>query len=146
MSLVCPLCGNVAVSKHSQLMTHIKLMHADHPNFMIQCNQQGCKRTFRKFTLYRNHIYAFHGTALDEPTVSPHSCGETRGNPAVTGTMTTSPVAWVNSVECTLFLHAVHVHYLLRWLGRVPWDKRAFQPTIPGSQSLHVGSSGSAFI
>jgi len=31
MSLVCPLCGDVAVSKHSQLMTHIRLMHADDP-------------------------------------------------------------------------------------------------------------------
>lgn len=89
MSLVCPLCGDVTVSKHSQLMTHIRLLHADDPNFMIQCNRQGCKRTFRKFTVYRNHIYAFHGTALDETTVTPHSCGEISGNPPVTGIMTT---------------------------------------------------------
>ena len=89
MSLICPLCGDVTVSKHSQLMTHIRLLHADDPNFMIQCNRQGCKRTFRKFTVYRNHVYAFHGTALDETTVTPHSCGETSGNPPVSGIITT---------------------------------------------------------
>ena len=89
MSLVCPLCGDVTVSKHSQLMTHIRLLHADDPNFVIQCNRQGCKRTFRKFTVYRNHIYAFHGTALDETTVTPHLCGETSGSPPEIGNMTT---------------------------------------------------------
>lgn len=62
MSFVCPLCGDVTVAKQAQLMTHIRLLHADDPNFMIQCNRQGCKRTFRKFTVYRNHIYAFHDT------------------------------------------------------------------------------------
>ena len=25
-------------------------------------NMQGCKRTFKKFTVYRNHVYAFHDT------------------------------------------------------------------------------------
>ena len=62
MPLVCPLCGEVTAAKHAQLMARIRLLHADDPNFMIQCNRQGCKRTFRKFTVYKNHVYAFHGT------------------------------------------------------------------------------------
>lgn len=62
MPLVCPLCGKVIAVKYAQLMAHIRLLHADDPNFMIQCNRQGCKRTFRKFTVYKNHVYAFHDT------------------------------------------------------------------------------------
>ena len=58
MSLVCPLC-DVTVSKHSQLMTHIRLLHADDPNFMIQCNRQGCKRTFWKFTVTETTFMLF---------------------------------------------------------------------------------------
>ena len=42
------------------LLTHITLEHADHPNFQIQCNLQGCCHTFQKFTVYRNHINQFH--------------------------------------------------------------------------------------
>ena len=64
---VCPLCGDVRVTAMNQLMTHILLMHADSPNFMIQCNLQGCKKTFRKFTVYSNHVYSFHDTALNHP-------------------------------------------------------------------------------
>ena len=73
MSLVCPLCGDFTVAKHGQLMTHIRVMHADDPNFMIQCDRQGCKRTFRKFAVYRNHIYAFHDTTEDTGETSDHA-------------------------------------------------------------------------
>lgn len=63
MVLICPICVGVRVAALHQLMTHIRVMHADEPQFMIQCNLQGCKRTFRKFTVYRNHVYAFHDTS-----------------------------------------------------------------------------------
>ena len=36
-------------------------MHADMPNFILQCNLQGCCRTFTHFLTYRNHVYSFHG-------------------------------------------------------------------------------------
>lgn len=58
--------------KLAHLMTHMRLLHADDPNFLIQCNLQGCKRTFRKFTVYRNHIYAVHDTTeWSEPPLVP---------------------------------------------------------------------------
>ena len=63
---ICPLCGDVGVPKLNQLMTHIRVMHADDPQFLIQCNLQGCRRTFRKFTVYRNHVYGFHDSTLHE--------------------------------------------------------------------------------
>ena len=44
----------------SFMLTHIRLQHAHLPNFKIQCNLQGCKQTYTKFTVYRNHIYNFH--------------------------------------------------------------------------------------
>ena len=74
MPHVCPLCGDVTVAKHAQLMTHIRLLHADDPNFLIQCNRQGCKRTFRKFTVYKNHVYTFHDTTdTDDLSASARS-------------------------------------------------------------------------
>ena len=68
---ICPLCSDVVVRALSQLMTHIRLVHADDPHFIIQCSFQGCTRTFRKFTVYRNHVYSFHDTTvLDTPETS----------------------------------------------------------------------------
>lgn len=69
--LTCPLCGDVSVPALHHLMTHIRVMHADEPQFVIQCNLQGCKKTFRKFTVYRNHVYGFHDTfgLQQEPSV-----------------------------------------------------------------------------
>ena len=46
----------------SLLLTHVRLEHADQPNFQIQCYLQGCQRTFKKFTAYRNHIYQYQDT------------------------------------------------------------------------------------
>ena len=66
--LVCPLCGEVTVAGNAQLMAQMRLLHADDPNFIIQCNHQGCKQTFRKFTVYKNHIYAFHDTTKEDTT------------------------------------------------------------------------------
>ena len=50
------------------MLTHIRLEHADQLNFRIQCNLQGCKRTFKKFTVYRNHIYHYHDIIDDKLT------------------------------------------------------------------------------
>ena len=69
--LICPLCSDVVVRALSQLMTHIRLVHADDPHFMIQCSFQGCTRTFRKFTVYRNHVYSFHDTTVLELLGTP---------------------------------------------------------------------------
>ena len=36
---------------------------ADEPNFQIQCNFQGCTQAYKKFTVYRNHIYQYHNAS-----------------------------------------------------------------------------------
>ena len=64
MALACPLCPLVNFPTVSVLMQHIRLAHADKPDFMLQCNLQGCCRSFRKFTTYRNHMYTFHGSGI----------------------------------------------------------------------------------
>ena len=64
--LLCPLCADVQTATLTQLLSHIRLSHADSPDFLIQCNLQGCKRTFRNFTVYRNHIYSYHDTVSIE--------------------------------------------------------------------------------
>ena len=49
-------------------------MHADSGSFNIQCNLQGCSRTFRNFYTYQNHIHAYHDTSSLELT--SEQCGE----------------------------------------------------------------------
>ena len=75
--LTCPMCGGVSFSAFHQFMTHMRLIHADEPQFMIQCNLQGCQRTFRNFSVYRNHVYAFHDTSMLSQNASVPSNSET---------------------------------------------------------------------
>ena len=49
-------------------------MHADTSSFNIQCNLQGCSRTFKNFKTYKTHIYAYHNTTSFELT--SEQCGE----------------------------------------------------------------------
>ena len=64
MALACPLCPLMNFPGVSVLMQHIRLTHADKPDLMLQCNLQGCRRSFRKFNTYHNHVYTFHGSGI----------------------------------------------------------------------------------
>ena len=55
----CSICAG-SFTTVSMLLKHIRLAHADRPDFNLQCNIQGCKRTFKRFTTFRNHIYQHH--------------------------------------------------------------------------------------
>lgn len=61
----CSICGAVNVPSLSMLLSHVRLVHSSEPGFSIQCNLQGCRRTFKNFTTFRNHIYNFHGLATE---------------------------------------------------------------------------------
>lgn len=39
-------------------MAHIRIVHANDPNFSIQCSSDGCARTFTNFRTYQNHRLA----------------------------------------------------------------------------------------
>ena len=67
MVVTCPLCA-CSVPSVTLFMSHLRLIHADSPGFSIQCNLQGCSRTFYKFTTYRNHVYGFHDITAIEST------------------------------------------------------------------------------
>ena len=57
---ICPCCAISSFSTLKELLRHVCLAHSDQDDFMIQCNFQGCSRTFRKLRTFENHIYAFH--------------------------------------------------------------------------------------
>ena len=57
--LACP-CAHLT-KKLVDLLRHIRLLHFGTPGFTsLKCNLDGCQRTFRKFTVFRNHIYQIH--------------------------------------------------------------------------------------
>ena len=58
-ALVCP-CAH-SEKKLVDLLRHIHLLHFGTPGFTaLKCNLDGCQRTFKKFTVFRNHIYQIH--------------------------------------------------------------------------------------
>ena len=61
--LTCQVCGCRSFPSISTLLSHVRVVHANEASFSIQCNLQGCHRTFKKFNTYRNHIYDFHDAA-----------------------------------------------------------------------------------
>ena len=62
----CPLCSEHSFRSFSEFLRHVRLFHADRPNFSLQCNLQGCSRTYTKFESYRNHIYTYHDVSAIE--------------------------------------------------------------------------------
>lgn len=76
--ITCPLCPGLRFSSLKFFLKHLRLTHSDTSNFHIQCNLQGCKRTFRNLKYYQNHIYAHHDTSVldraeEEQTTSEDS-------------------------------------------------------------------------
>ena len=69
--MYCPHCAASGFSNLSALLRHIRITHADDPSIIFRCNLQGCQRSFKKFTVYRNHIYTYHNlSTIDEATNS----------------------------------------------------------------------------
>ena len=66
----CPCCGEFSALSVSSTLTHIRLAHSDDPGFQLSCNFEGCSRTFRQFTTYRNHLYSIHPNIFRTPSSS----------------------------------------------------------------------------
>lgn len=44
----------------TELLSHIRLLHAHQPLLCIRCGIGGCQRTFGNFGTYQNHISLYH--------------------------------------------------------------------------------------
>jgi len=73
MPITCPLCPGIQLPSIRTFIKHLRITHADDPNFHIQCNLQGCRRTFKNLKHYLNHIYSRHDLLGDHPVVPVHS-------------------------------------------------------------------------
>ena len=64
MSLVCYLCplGKTDNIKFNlpDYLRHVQLFHAHQPHLQISCGIGGCKRTFRNYSTFRNHVSDWH--------------------------------------------------------------------------------------
>ena len=68
----CCFCAFQAPDlKH--FLKHIRQAHSQKPGFQIVCGLSGCPRTFRKFEVFRNHVYGFHTDEESIPQVPSHS-------------------------------------------------------------------------
>ena len=47
--------SNFVAPSESLLMDHIRVVHAQDPDFTIQCSHSGCSRTFCNYRTYQNH-------------------------------------------------------------------------------------------
>lgn len=60
LQLLCSCCGEYQAETLTDLLRHIRLNHADTPNFNIECGLHQCRRTFVNFHTFRNHVYSYH--------------------------------------------------------------------------------------
>ena len=62
----CPCCGRSAKTL-TDLLRHVRLFHFGTPGFRtLQCNLDGCMRSFKKYAVFRNHIYEYHSNKLHQ--------------------------------------------------------------------------------
>lgn len=67
----CPCCGRFARTL-CDLLRHVRLLHFGTPGFTnLTCNIDGCKKRFRKYTVFRNHIYDYHANKIQQNIESP---------------------------------------------------------------------------
>ena len=72
----CPYCPeDYAAPSEELLFGHIRIVHANDPNFSIQCSFNGCERTFTNFRTWQNHrLLHYRSGTID--TVSPTDTDE----------------------------------------------------------------------
>ena len=60
MVYCCNLCtGYLAVSLR-ELLHHMRRTHSSDPNFHMVCGLEGCPRTYKRFSSFRNHVRRKH--------------------------------------------------------------------------------------
>ena len=62
MAFQCPLCAFVAATL-ALILSHLRLVHANDPDFNVTCGISGCVRTFKKFRALYQHVYRNHKDA-----------------------------------------------------------------------------------
>ena len=66
----CPSCGRVARSR-VELLRHIRLLHFGTPGFTtFTCNKDGCRKPFKSFKVYCNHLYQYHSHKIEDESTS----------------------------------------------------------------------------
>lgn len=59
--MICPICDNKEAVSLADYLRHIRLHHADRPNFRVKCNLQNCQtKPYHNFCYFRNHVYDYH--------------------------------------------------------------------------------------
>ena len=72
----CPYSPeDYAAPSEELLFGHIRIVHANDPNFSIQCSFNGCERTFTNFRTWQNH-HLLHYRSGTIDTVSPTDTDE----------------------------------------------------------------------
>lgn len=77
----CQLCGS-RVPDLKYLLKHIRQVHAHRPGFQITCCISGCRRKYRTFEVFRNHVYELHSET--EPIIMQTSTPVTEDIPVPT--------------------------------------------------------------
>lgn len=61
----CLSCGHF-VKSLSDVLRHVRLLHFGTPGFTtLKCNLEGCNRSFKKYAVFRNHIYEYHSNKIE---------------------------------------------------------------------------------
>lgn len=62
----CNLCTGYLAVCLRQLLDHLRRSHSNDPNFHLLCGIEGCARTYKRFTSFRNHLIRKHSFKLKD--------------------------------------------------------------------------------
>ncbi len=67
----CTHCASSPFISISLWLKHLRRTHADDPNIIFSCTLDGCRRTFKKYTTFKNHVYGYHDVSSIATHQSP---------------------------------------------------------------------------
>ena len=62
----CSICDTFLAGTFQLLLSHIRRVHGNDPNFHCVCGISGCTRTFKKYFSWRKHIHRDHRIINEE--------------------------------------------------------------------------------
>ena len=60
MVYCCNLCTGYLTVSLRELLHHMRRTHSSDPNFHMVCGLEGCPRTYKRFSSFRNHVMRKH--------------------------------------------------------------------------------------
>ena len=91
MAAFCPICTFQACS-FTIILSHLRLVHSNDPNFSVICGLDGCATTSKSFSALYSHIYRHHPEVIKKRGERERKEGDSVGHQPIYALSTDEPV------------------------------------------------------